>query len=56
MSLKKILVRFNKKNNICINIFCYKNDFAYPVYISNEKFENFMNLLLITIENKLIYV
>ena len=29
---------------------------TYPVYVSNEKFENCMNLLMITDENKSHYV
>ena len=45
-----------KKNNICINVFCYENDLGYPVYVSNEKFENCMDLLLIAYKNKSHYV
>ena len=44
---KKIIVRLNKKNNICINVFCYENSLVYPVYISDERVENCMDLLLI---------
>ena len=43
-------------NNICINVFCYKNKLAFPIYISNQKFENSMNLLLVVDENKSRYV
>ena len=39
--------RIEKKNNICINVFYYANDMVYPVYISDEKFENCMDLLLV---------
>ena len=45
-----------QKNNICINVFCYENGSTYPVYVSNEKFENCMDLLVITDENKSHYV
>ena len=45
---KKDYCRIEPENNICINEFCYENDLTYPVHISNEKFENFMDLLLIT--------
>ena len=41
---------FNKtemKNNICINVFCYENKLIFPIYISDQKFENSMDLLLI---------
>ena len=40
-----------QKNNICINVFCYENDF-YIVYISDQIFKDFIGLLLITDENK----
>ena len=26
--------KIEKKNNICINVFCYENNLAYPVDIS----------------------
>ena len=44
------------KNNICINVFCYENRLTFPIYISNQKIENSMDLLLVTIENKSHYV
>ena len=37
-------------------MFCYENNLVYPVYVSNEKFENCMDLLMITDENKSHYV
>ena len=43
-----------QKNSIWINVFCYENVFCcennlvYPVHIWNQKFENCMDLLLIT--------
>ena len=40
--------KIEQKNNICINAFCYENNLIYPVYVSNEKFENYMDLLLVT--------
>ena len=53
---KKILVRLQKKNNICINVFCYKNKLVFPIYILNKKFDNSMDLLLVTNKNKSHYV
>ena len=44
------------KNNICINVFCYENKLTFPIYISDQKFENSMDLLLIIDENKSHYV
>ena len=52
---KKILAR-SKKNNIWINVFCYENRLTFPIYISNQKFENSMDLLLITDGDKSHYV
>ena len=34
---------FNKiqiKNNICINVFGYENKLVFPIYISDQKFED----------------
>ena len=54
---KTIIVRLNKKkNSICINVFCYENDLIYPIYVSDQKIENCVDLLLITNENKSHYV
>ena len=53
---KKDYSRIEKKNNICINVFCYENDLVYPVHLSDEKFYKCMYLLLITDENKSHYV
>ena len=52
LSLRKILPRLKTKYNICINVFCYENNLVYPVYVSNEKFEDCVDLLLTTDKNK----
>ena len=49
---KKILARLEKKSNICINVFCYENKLVFPIYVSDQKFENSMDLLLDIEENK----
>ena len=49
---KKDFGQIEKKNNIYINVFCYENNLVYPVHITDEKFENFMDLLMIIDENK----
>ena len=36
---KKDFGKIEKKNNICINVFCYENRLAYPVYLSDQEFE-----------------
>ena len=48
--------RIAKKNNICINAFCYNNDLVYPVYVSDQKFEHYIDLFLMKHENKSHYV
>ena len=53
---KKDYCRVERQNNICINVFYYENNLTYPVYVSDQKFHNFMDLLLISDENKSHYV
>ena len=38
---------FNKievKNNICINVFDFENKLVFPIYVSDQKFENSVDL------------
>ena len=49
---KKDYCKMERKNNIYINVFCYENGLTYPAYLSDQKFFNSMNLLLISDENK----
>ena len=53
---KKDYSKIKQKNNICINVFCYENSLNYPVYVSNERFIDCMDLSMITGENKSHYV
>ena len=53
---KKDYCRIERQNHIFINVFCYENGLAYPVYVSDQKFHNSMDLLLISDENKSHYV
>ena len=53
---KKDYWKTEKKNNICINVYCYENDLTYPLHVSDQKFENCMDLFLIKDENKSHYV
>ena len=53
---EKNFSKIETKNNICINIFCYENKLTFPIYISDQKFENSMDLMLIIGENKWHYV
>ena len=49
---EKDFSKIETKNNICINVFCYENRLTFPIYISNQKFENSMDSLLVSNENK----
>ena len=53
---EKDFTKFEMKNNICINVFYYKNKLTFPIYISDQTFENSTDLLLIINENKSYYV
>ena len=53
---KKDYSRVEKKNNICTNVFYYGIDLVYPVNVSNKKFKNCMDLLMITEKKNLHYV
>ena len=46
----------DKKNNICINVFCYEDGLVFPKHISNQKIENSMDLLFVTDGDKSHYV
>ena len=50
---------FNKievKNNICINVFGYENRLVFPIYVSDQNFEDTMDLLLLIDNDKSHYV
>ena len=44
---EKDFSKIGKNNYICINVFCYENKLAFSIYVSNQKFENSMYLLII---------
>ena len=35
-------------NEICINVFCYENKVVYPVYLSDQVFNDCLDLFLIS--------
>ena len=53
---RKVLRKIEIKNNICINVFGRENRVIFPIYISDQKFENSMDFLLVINENKSHYV
>ena len=48
--------KVEKQNSIRINVFGYENGQPFPIYISKETFEDQMNLLLITKDEKKHYL
>ena len=48
--------KIEKQNEININVFGYKNKEPYPIKVSKEKYENHMELLLITEDKNKHYV
>ena len=53
---KKDYCKIEVQNKICINVFCYENKVVYPVYLSDQKLSDSMNLLLISDKFKSHYV
>ena len=53
---EKDFSKIEMKNNICINVFGYENELVFPIRISNQKFDDSMNLLLLIDHDKLRYV
>ena len=48
--------KIEQKNSIGISVFGYKNGLVFPVYVSDERFEDCMDLWLTTDNNKSHYV
>ena len=44
------------KDGICINVYCYENDLTFPIYVSDQKFEDSISLLQIFYGHKSCYV
>ena len=43
--LEKDFSKIEMKSSICINIFCNEDKLTFRIYISDQKFENSMDLL-----------
>ena len=54
--LEKDFSKIGKKNNISIIVFCYENGLTFPIYASDQKLKNSMDLLLVIDENKSNYL
>ena len=53
---EKYFYKIDVKSNICINVFGYRNGLVLPIYVSNEKFKNLMDLLLLIDDDKSHYL
>ena len=53
---EKDFKKIEVQNNICINVLCYENELVFPIYVSDQKFENSMDLLLLIHDDKSHYV
>ena len=50
---EKDFSKIEVKNNICINVFGYENELVFPIYVSDQKFKDSIDLLLLIDNNKL---
>ena len=48
---EKDFSKIEAKKNICIDVYCYEKKLPFPIYVSNQKFENSIDLLLVINEN-----
>ena len=49
--------KIETKNNICICLYyCYENKLVFPIYISDQKFKNSIDMLLVIDESKSNYL
>ena len=53
---EKDFSKIEVKNNICINVFGYENELVFPIYVSDQKFEDSVDLLFLTDDDKSHYV
>ena len=53
---EKDFSKIEKQNNICINVIGYENELVFSIFISEQKFEDSMDLLLLFEDNKSHYV
>ena len=53
---EKDFTKIEAKNNICINVFSYENGLVFPIYVSEQKFEDSMDLLLLIDDDRSHYV
>ena len=53
---EKDFSKIEVKNNKCINVFGYENGLVFPIHVSDQNFEDSMDLLLLIDDDKSLYV
>ena len=53
---EKDFIKIEVKDNECINAFGYEDELVFPIYVSDEKFEDSTDLLLLIDDDKSHYV
>ena len=53
---EKDFSKIKTRKKICINVFGYENRLTFPIYVSGQKFQNSMDLLLLIDDDKSHYV
>ena len=53
---EKDFSKIEVKNDICINVFGYKDELIFPIYVSDQKIKDSMDLLLLIDYDKSHYV
>ena len=53
---EKDFIKIEEKENIYINVSGYEKELVFPIYISDQKFEDSMDLLLLIDDDKSHYV
>ena len=49
---EKDFSKIEVKNNICINVFGYENGLVFPIYVSDQKFEDSVDLFFLIDDDK----
>ena len=49
---EKDFSKIEMKNNLCINVSGYEDKLVFPIYVSNQKFEDSIDLLLLIEDDK----
>ena len=53
---EKDFEKIEVQNDICINFFCYENECVFPIYVSEKKIKDSIDLLLLIDDNKSHYL